>query len=85
MATAVFDTLQASRKLQAAGISEPHAEAIVSSMSEAFSDTVATKADIESVKKLISDRESTMLRWLMGMMAAAGVSVAIAMIRTFLA
>jgi len=46
---------------------------------------LATKADIESVKKLISDRESTMLRWLMGMMAAAGVSVAIAMIRTFLA
>ncbi len=50
MATAVFDTLQASRKLQAAGISEPHAEAIVSSMSEAFSDTVATKADIAALE-----------------------------------
>ena len=50
MATAVFDTLQASRKLQAAGISEPHAEAIVSSMSEAFSDTVATRADIAALE-----------------------------------
>ena len=50
MATAVFDTLQASRKLKAAGISEPHAEAIVSSMSEAFSDTVATKADIAALE-----------------------------------
>lgn len=50
MATAVFDTLQASRKLQAAGISETHAEAIVSSMSEAFSDTVATKADIATLE-----------------------------------
>ncbi|MDE0389691.1 MAG: hypothetical protein OXI75_13405 [Rhodospirillales bacterium] len=50
MATAVFDTLQASRKLKAAGISETHAEAIVSSMSEAFSDTVATKADIAALE-----------------------------------
>ena len=50
MATAVFDTLQASRKLQAAGISETHAEAIVISMSEAFSDTVATKSDIAALE-----------------------------------
>ncbi len=59
MATAVFDTLQASRKLQAAGISETHAVAIVSSMSEAFSDTVATRADIAEVKAEIAALEAT--------------------------
>ena len=50
MTTAVFDTLKASRKLKAVGIDEAHAEAIVQSMAEAFEDTVATKADIVSVR-----------------------------------
>ena len=50
MTTAVFDTLKASRNLKAAGIDEAHAEAIVQSMAEAFEDTVATKADIASVR-----------------------------------
>lgn len=50
MTTAVFDTLKASRNLKAAGIDEAHAEAIVQSMAEAFEDTVATKADIVSVR-----------------------------------
>ena len=50
MATIAFDTLKASRDLQAAGITEAHAEAIVGSMAEAFSDTVATKADIAAVQ-----------------------------------
>ena len=50
MSAAVFDTLQASRKLRNAGISEQNAEAIVCSMADAFSDTVATKADIAELK-----------------------------------
>ena len=45
---------------------------------------MATKADIESVKTLIAERESTMLRWLMGMVAASGLAVTIALIRTFI-
>lgn len=76
MATAVFDTLQASRKLQAAGISEPHAEAIVSSMSEAFSDTVATKADLAAA---IANLKAEMFRalWIQGA-GLVGVQLAIA-------
>ena len=42
MSTVTFDTRKASRHLQAAGI----AEAIVGSMAEASSNTVASKADI---------------------------------------
>ncbi len=46
MSTVTFETLKASRHLQAAGI----AEAIVGSMGEAFSGTVAYKADIAALE-----------------------------------
>ncbi len=46
---------------------------------------LATRADIESVKTLIAERETTMLRWLVGMVSAAGLTVAVAMVRTFIA
>ena len=46
MSTVTFDTLKTSRHLQAAGI----AEAIVGSMAEAFSDTVASKANIAALE-----------------------------------
>lgn len=49
MATAVFDTLKASRKLKAAGIDEAHAEAIVTTVAGAFEDTVATKSDVVAI------------------------------------
>lgn len=59
MATVAFDTLKASRDLQAAGITEAHAQAIVGSMAEAFSDTVATKADVAGVKADIAALEAS--------------------------
>lgn len=45
---------------------------------------LATKADIEGVKTLIAEREAVMLRWLMGMVATGGLTVAIALVRTFM-
>ena len=50
MTTTVFDTLKASRDLKAAGFDEAQAEAIVATMTEAFDDTVATKANLDAVK-----------------------------------
>lgn len=51
----------------------------------------ATKADIAEVKTLIADvktliqeRESSMLRWLVTLTATAGLSILIALIRTFM-
>ena len=44
---------------------------------------LATKADIEALRVLIIERENVTLRWLMGMAAAAGLTVAIAMVRMF--
>ncbi len=50
MTTAVFDTLKAFSKLEAAGMESGQAKAVVDTLSEAFDDTVATKADLAEVK-----------------------------------
>ena len=50
MTTAIFDTLKASRDLKAAGVDARQAEAIVTTMAEAFDDAVATKANLAEVK-----------------------------------
>ena len=55
MATITFDTRKAVRKLQAAGFPEPLADGIVDTVAEAFTDTVATKANIAEVKTDIAE------------------------------
>ena len=45
---------------------------------------VATKADIESVKTLIADREATMLKWLVGVVSGTGLAIFIALLRFLL-
>ena len=47
---------------------------------EATLEHLATKADIDSVKALIAERETTMLRWLMGMVAASALAVTITLV-----
>ena len=88
MTTAVFDTLKASRTLKAAGVAEAQAEAIVTTMAEAFDDAVATKADIAEVradlKAGIADLKADMLKVAMGVAIAvilANATMTIALIR----
>ncbi len=45
---------------------------------------LATKEDIKRVEKLISDRESIMLKWLIGIIATAVISLVVVLIRTFI-
>ena len=45
-----FDTLAAAKKLTATGFDEPQAEAIVTTVHKAMSDTLATKTDLQSAK-----------------------------------
>ena len=68
MATVAFDTLNASRDLQAVGIIEAHAQAIVGSLAEAFGDTVPTRADVAGVKADIANLKGEMSRalWIQG-------------------
>ena len=88
MATAVFDTLKASQNLKAAGVDERQAEAIVTTMAEAFDDTVATKADIAEVradlKAGIAELKTDMFKVAMGVAIAiilANATMTIAQVR----
>jgi len=50
MSALAFDTLKASRTLQAAGFDEGQAEAVVNTLGEALGGNVATKADLTEVR-----------------------------------
>ena len=43
-----------------------------------------TKEGLQEIKTLISDRESAMLKWLIGIVAVSLIAVLVALIRTFL-
>lgn len=71
-----FDTLEAAKILDAAGITKPHAEAMVktiqSALGDALGDHVATKADIAEVQaemRLMEHRLTIKLASIMGGMA----------------
>lgn len=50
---------------------------------EAKMEHIATREDLAKVEVLIERKESTMLRWLLGILAVAGVSLIVALIRVF--
>ena len=58
MTTITFDTRKAVRNLKAVGFEEPQADAIVDTLGDAFSDTVATRLDIAGVETKIAGLET---------------------------
>ena len=50
---------------------------------EAKMEHVATREDVTKVEVLIERKEATILRWLLGILAVAGVSLVVALIRVF--
>ena len=68
MTTVTFDTRKAVRNLKAVGFEEPQADAIVDTLGDAFSDTVATRLDIAGVETKIADLKAEMFRalWIQG-------------------
>ena len=58
MTTITFDTRKAVRNLKAVGFEEPQADAIVDTLGDAFSDTIATKSDIAEVQSDIAGVQS---------------------------
>ncbi len=50
---------------------------------EARLDYLATKEDIRRVEALITQREASMQRWLIGVVSGAALAVIVALIRTF--
>lgn len=51
---------------------------------EANMEHMATREDISELKVLIERKEATMLRWLLSLVAVAGISLLAALLRTFL-
>ena len=49
-ATVTFDTLKAAQELRKTGFEDRQAEAVVTTISKAMSDTVATKADLQLLR-----------------------------------
>ena len=49
-ATVTFDTLSAAQELRKTGFEEHQAEAVVTTISKAMSETIATKADLQLVR-----------------------------------
>ena len=47
-------------------------------------ENMATHADIQEIKTLIAEKEAVQVRWLLGIMSAACVTLAVAVIRTFM-
>lgn len=54
MASATFDTLHAAKALTAAGFEAQQAEAITDTIREAFTESVATKADIAGLEAAVA-------------------------------
>lgn len=51
---------------------------------EAKMEYMATREDVSEIKVLIERKESTMLRWLLGLVGVAVASLFTALVRTFL-
>ena len=88
MTTIAFDTLKAAEGLEAAGMDARQAKAVVGTVAEAFSDTVATKADIAEVradlKTGLAELKADMFKVAMGVAIAiilANATMTIASIR----
>ena len=55
-ATVTFDTLKAAQELRKTGFEEQQAEAVVTTISKAVSETVATKADLQLLRQYVDSR-----------------------------
>ena len=67
---ATFDTLTAGRELQAAGFEQEQANAIVDTMRGAFTDQVASKADIAALRTDMQAIEQRLIIRLGGLLFA---------------
>lgn len=87
MSTLTFDTLKYAERLKAAGVPEQHAkaeaEALRDVLSEALDTTLATKADIRTMRDdvmavktdlKVMDAKMDKLSWMMGILIALAIA-----------
>jgi len=79
-----FDTLAYAKKLKAAGFTEQQAEIQAEALSEIIEDRLATKQDIEELKRDIKELELRLkhdLTLRLGGMIVAGIAVVAALVK----
>jgi hypothetical protein len=70
MTAVTFDTLKFVRRLKEAGVPEAQAEAEAEALAEALGSSavnLATKADIETVRREIAELKSDLIKWMAGL------------------
>ena len=85
----VFDTLAYTRRLTQAGVEDKHAEALTDALRAAFSEGVATRADIARLEARMDAQDAKLdaldakldanmraMQWVLGLMAALLVMMA---------
>lgn len=76
MTSIAFDTLKYAKKLTAAGFTEQQAEALAEEQASLVENKLATKRDIEDVRRDIRDLESKLTIRLGGMLVVSVTAVA---------
>jgi len=84
MATVTFDTLSYVKKLKAAGVPEKQAEVQAETFAEIIEERLATKQDIELIRRDIKELELRLRHDLtirMGTIAAASIAIVAALVK----
>ena len=80
MTAVTFDTLKLAKKLEAAGLSTPQAEAIADAFRDATSDQLVTRdyldARLEGIKSSIEAAKGDLIKWVAGLLIAQAALVA---------
>ena len=80
MGTAVFDTLAYAKKLREAGVPEKQAEVQAEALAEIADEKLATKDDIEKLKKdillALAGSKTETIKWVAGMLVTQAIVVA---------
>ena len=81
MSTTVFDTLAYSKRLQAAGVPQPQADAQAEALAAAVTDQLATKHDLTEVRTAIEKQiqdvisDVKVLKWIAGFNVALTAAI----------
>jgi len=80
MTAVTFDTLKFAKKLEAAGLPTPQAEAIADAFRDATSDQLVTRdyldARLEGIKSSIEAAKGDLIKWVAGLLIAQAALVA---------
>lgn len=80
MTAVTFDTLKFAKKLEAAGLPAPQAEAIADAFREATSEELVTRdfldARLETVKASIEAAKADLVKWVAGLLIAQAALIA---------